>query len=81
MDAEIFRNMLCVVGRLPCGGECTVLYVRVYNDGYGRNDGSFIMVKLMHNNKNSYISARNGHNERPTDFCSWRVGWLGNSSI
>ena len=47
MDAEIFRNMLCVLGRLPCGGECTVSYVRVYNDGYGRNDGSFIMVKLI----------------------------------
>ena len=47
MDSEIFRNMLCVLGRLPCGGECTVLYVRVYNDGYGRNDGSFIMVKLI----------------------------------
>ena len=47
MDSEIFRNMLCVLGRLPCGGECTVSYVRVYNDGYGRNDGSFIMVKLI----------------------------------
>ena len=46
-DSEIFRNMLCVLGRLPCGGECTVLYVRVYNDGDGRNDGSFIMVKLI----------------------------------
>ena len=39
--------MLCVLGRLPCGGECTVSYVRVYNDGYGRNDGSFITVKLI----------------------------------
>ena len=47
MDSEIFGNMLCVLGRLPCGGECTVSYVRVYNDGYGRNDGSFIMVKLI----------------------------------
>ena len=47
MDSEIFRKMLCVLGRLPCGDECTVLYVRVYSDGYGRNDGSFIMVKLI----------------------------------
>ena len=47
MDSEIFRNMLCVLGRLPCGGECTVSYIRMYNDGYGRNDGSFIMVKLI----------------------------------